>query len=293
MIVGRVNYAVQSVAGEGYSKKPISNCHKNFTCPISLSQLQKHCETSQLKFFPFLCRMKLFFIRLTKSLFIKLQLHRVFQPFAGAFLNLVYLTKLSKWAHQNRHVAYNDFWSKWDYTKREAMYQWVIDNEGLTGIINYLEFGVAGGHSFNWWMTKNTNADARFYGFDTFDGLPEDWGPFKKGSFSNNNELPVLKDERGKFYKGLFQQTVPGFLSELDTSRRNVIMLDADLFSATLYALTMLAPYLKKDDIILFDEFVVPTHEFKAYMDFIQSHYINMQLIAAANNYYFVAFKVV
>ncbi|MDE3124774.1 MAG: hypothetical protein KGK14_04610, partial [Bacteroidota bacterium] len=77
-----------------------------------------------------------------------------------------------------------------------------------------------------------------------------------------------------------------------DGSKRNVLMMDADLFSATLYALTALAPYLKKGDIIFFDEFVVPTHEFKAYQDFIQSYYCNLQLIAAANNYYFVAFKV-
>ena len=48
----------------------------------------------------------------------------------------------------------------------------------------------------------------------------------------------------------------------------------------------------KKDDIIFFDEFSVPTHEFKAFHDFIQSYYTNLELIAAANNYYFVAFKV-
>ncbi|TDH26227.1 class I SAM-dependent methyltransferase [Segetibacter sp. 3557_3] len=236
--------------------------------------------------------MKLFLIRFLKSFFIKLQLHRIFEPFSGFFLNMAYMTKFSRWAYENKNVAYNDFWGKWDYTKRSGMYQWVIEQELLTGPINYLEFGVAAGHSFDWWMTKNTHPDARFYGFDTFDGLPEDWGPFKKGAFSNNNQLPVLKDGRGKFYKGLFQQTVPGFLAELDNNRRNVIMMDADLFSATLYALTMLAPYLKKDDIIFFDEFVVPTHEFKAYSDFIQSHYTRLKLIAAANNYYFVAFKV-
>lgn len=172
------------------------------------------------------------------------------------------------------------------------MYKWVIDKEGLTTGINYLEFGVAGGQSFDWWMTQNTHPESRFYGFDTFDGLPEDWGPFKKGAFTNNNELPKLKDDRGKFYKGLFQQTVPGFLRDLDNSRRNVLMMDADLYSATLYALSSLAPYLKKGDIILFDEFVVPTHEFKAFSDFIESYYINLELIAAANNYYFAAFKV-
>jgi O-methyltransferase len=237
--------------------------------------------------------MKLFFIRLTKSLFIKLQLHRLFLPLQGLFLNLVYLSKFSKWAHENKKVEYNDFWAKWDYNKRYPLYKWVIDKEGLTQPINYLEFGVATGHSFNWFMTQNSNADSRFYGFDTFDGLPEDWGPFKKGSFSNNNALPTIKDNRGKFFKGLFQQTVPTFLKELDNGRRNVLMMDADLWSATLYALTMLAPYLKKGDIIFFDEFVVPTHEFKAYLDFVQSHYVNFELIAAANNYYFAAFRVV
>lgn len=237
--------------------------------------------------------MKLFLIRYTKLLFIWLQLHRVFGFISGAFANLYYLTKFSQWAFQNKNIAYNDFPCKWDYFKRNDMYQWVIENEKLTESINYIEFGVASGHSFKWWLQQNKNPQSKFYGFDTFDGLPEDWGPFKKGSFSNNDTLPEINDDRGKFYKGLFQQTVPTFVKELDNTRRNVLMMDADLYSATLYALTSLAPYLKKGDIIFFDEFVVPTHEFKAFLDFTQSYYIKLELIAAANNYYFTAFKVV
>lgn len=236
--------------------------------------------------------MKLFLIRFTKSWFIKLQLHRLFNPFVGFLMNLAYLTRLSKWAYANRNVAYNDFKSKWDYKKRYPLYQWVIDNERLTGAVNYLEFGVAGGESFRWFMERNQHVESRFYGFDTFDGLPEDWGPFKKGSFTNHNVLPEIIDNRGQFFKGLFQQTLPKFLPQLNNTRRNVIMLDADLWSATLYTLTTIAPYLKKDDIIFFDEFVVPTHEFKAFTDFVESHYLNIQLIATANNYYFAAFKV-
>lgn len=237
--------------------------------------------------------MKLFFIRYTKLVFIWLQLHRVFGLISGAVANLYWLTKFSQWAYQNKKVAYNDFPSKWDYYKRNNMYKWVIEKEQLTETINYVEFGVAAGHSFKWWLEQNKNANSKFYGFDTFDGLPEDWGPFKKGSFTNNNALPEINDGRGKFYTGLFQQTVPGFVKELDNTKRNVLMMDADLYSATLYALTSLAPYLKKGDIIFFDEFVVPTHEFKAYSDFVASYYINLELIAAANNYYFTAFKVV
>lgn len=69
-------------------------------------------------------------------------------------------------------------------------------------------------------------------------------------------------------------------------------MLDADLYSATLYTLTTIAPFLKKGDILFFDEFAVPTHEFKAFNDFSRSFTIDLKLIAAANNYYFSAFKV-
>ncbi|MGI8951407.1 MAG: class I SAM-dependent methyltransferase [Chitinophagaceae bacterium] len=237
--------------------------------------------------------MKLFLIRYTKLWFIRLQLHRLFGIFESLFLNLFYLTKFSFWAYQNKKIVYNDFPCKWDYEKRYAMYKYVIEKEQLRETINYIEFGVAGGHSFKWFLEKNKNAGSCFYGFDTFDGLPEDWGPFKKGSFSNNDQIPQINDARGKFYKGLFQQTVPSFIKECDFAKRNVLMMDADIYSATLYALTSLAPYFKKGDIIFFDEFVVPTHEFKAFLDFTKSYYINLELIAAANNYYFAAFKVV
>jgi len=237
--------------------------------------------------------MKLFLIRYTKIAFTWLRLHVFFNLFAKFFLNLYYLTKFSKWVSRNRKIPYNDFPSKWNYDKRYELYKWVIEKESLSTIpINYLEFGVAAGHSIRWFVGQNNNKESRFYGFDTFTGLPEDWGPYKKGSFNTSNKVPDINDQRCKFYQGVFQQTVPGFLKELNSSRRNVIMLDADLYSATLFALSSLAPFLKKDDIIFFDEFAVPTHEFRAYQDFVQSFYINLELIAASNNYYFVAFKV-
>ena len=237
--------------------------------------------------------MKLFIIRYTKIIFAYLRLHIFFNLFSGLFLNLNYLSRFSSWISKNRKVLYNDFPGKWDYNKRYPMYEWVIKHEGLsTRAINYIELGVADGHSFRWFVGQNPNAGSRFYGFDTFTGLPEDFGVYKKGQFDTNHKVPEISDPRVKFYQGLFQQTLPLFLAELNSQERNVIMMDADLYSSTLYALTTLAPVLKKDDIIFFDEFAVPTHEFKAFSDFIQSYYLNLQLIAAANNYYFVAFKV-
>ncbi|HEX5151823.1 MAG TPA: class I SAM-dependent methyltransferase [Parafilimonas sp.] len=237
--------------------------------------------------------MQLVIIRYTKILFSYLHLHRIFSPFNSFFSNLFYLNKLSKWINSNKKIEFNDFPTKWNYSKRYELYKWVINKENIYGQINYMEFGVASGESFKWFLEQNKNEKSRFYGFDTFDGLPEDWGPYKKGAFSNQNKPPEVNDRRAMFFKGLFQQTLPSFLKQLDGGTKNVIMLDADLYTATLYALTSLAPFLKKGDIVFFDEFAVPTHEFKAFLDFTQSYYVNLELIGAANNYYFTAFKVV
>lgn len=236
--------------------------------------------------------MKLKMIRFLKTTFIRLHLHHLFGWMNGFLENLLWMSRLSKWAATHEKVEFNDFPSKWDYTKRYDLYSYLIKKEGLENPINYLEFGVANGDSFHWWMTQNNHVQSRFYGFDTFTGLPEDFGHFKKGTFATGNNIPVIKDDRGQFFQGLFQQTLPGFLKTFDNSRKTVILLDADLYTATLFTLYSLVPFLKKGDVILFDEFVVPTHEYKAYTDFINSSYFDLELIGAANNYYFAGFRV-
>src|SRR5690606_12027975 len=135
----------------------------------------------------------------------------------------------------------------------------------------------------------NANGRSRFSGFDTFEGLPEDWGFYSKGDMSSS--MPQIEDERGSFYKGLFQDTLPGFIQDNNLEqRRKVIHLDADLYSSTLYVLTSLYPYLRKGDILIFDEFNVPNHEYLAVKNFVESFYIKLTLIGAVNNYFQVAF---
>jgi O-methyltransferase len=105
---------------------------------------------------------------------------------------------------------------------------------------------------------------------------------------------PDISDNRAKFIKGLFQDTLPGFLSEVNLNNgiRRIVHLDADLFSSTLFTLTSMAPHLKKGDILIFDEFNVPNHEFFAFKVFSESFYIRTKLIAAVNNYYQVAMMI-
>ena len=99
---------------------------------------------------------------------------------AKSFLLLMgYTLHLSKWIKkQNKTLKFNDFFVfKKKYDKRELLYEYVIKQQNLENeTIDYLEFGVASGKSFQWWLKRLTNDKNKFYGFDTFEGLPENWG---------------------------------------------------------------------------------------------------------------------
>jgi hypothetical protein len=231
-----------------------------------------------------------------KGLVIVIKPHILFGFLRRPMLFSYNTLSLSKWiSKQDRKGVYNDFYSsKRDYSKRYALYQNVLDTQGLATLpIDYLEFGVSQGYSFRWWVDANKNSDSKFFGFDTFEGLPEAWGAlFKKGDM--NAAIPNIDDKRVEFIKGLFQETFYPFTRshDLSSDRIRVIHLDADLFSSTLYILTSIAPFLKKGDILLFDEFNVPNHEFMAFQYFTQSFYVKTKLLGAVNNYLQVAFQI-
>ncbi|MEM7041040.1 MAG: TylF/MycF/NovP-related O-methyltransferase, partial [Bacteroidota bacterium] len=193
---------------------------------------------------------------------------------------------------KHSQLGFNDFYSrKWGYDKRYDLYAYILKAEQLTEPITYLEFGVAAGKSFKWWLAHSTHPDSRFYGFDTFTGLPEDWNELEAGSMSTDGAIPDVNDDRAEFLKGLFQDTLPDFIQRMPKDKRKVLMMDADLYTSTLYVLTSLAPYLKSGDVIFFDEFSVPRHEFLAWKNFVDSYRVDFEVLGAANNYYFLALK--
>jgi hypothetical protein len=231
-----------------------------------------------------------------KGLILYLRPHLFFYRLSRFFKSVHHLLELSKWISvQEKHTVLNDFYTPFrDYSKRYKLYKYVIEQYHLKDEpIDYLEFGVCEGYSYKWWMEHCVHTESRFYGFDTFEGLPEKWGVFSKGAMAAG--VPVLNDQRGRFVKGLFQETLPDFIKNVDlqNDKRKVIHLDADLFSSTLYALTSIAPYLKKGDILLFDEFNVPNHEFSAFKIFCETYYFKTRLLAAVNNYYQVAMIII
>jgi O-methyltransferase len=237
---------------------------------------------------------KLFFIRKLKALFLRLNLHILFEPFFNLVLNFAYLTRLSKWRKINTKLPFDDFYNKKvKYEDRFKLHEYVFETEKLEREINYLEFGVADGISFKWWINKNKNINSKFIGFDTFTGLPEDFGVMKKKDFDTKGILPDINDSRAEFRAGLFQHSLPKFIKEFNFDKRTVLHMDADLYSSTLFVLTMLGLKIKKDDIIIFDEFGVPTHEFRAFCDFFDSYMIQYKILGAINNYLQLAIKII
>ncbi len=230
-------------------------------------------------------------IRKFKYYFYKYGIHKILP---GEKLNFLgHLSTLSKWINDNKNLPFSDFPCKeFDYNKRLTLFQHVIDTEIKAEPIDYLEFGVSTGNSFRWWAENIKSPEAKFYGFDTFTGLPEDWGPFKAGAMSNGNKPPEMNDDRCSFYQGVFQKTLYDFLKTYKSDRKKVIHLDADLYSATLFVLTMLSPYMNKGDILLFDEFNVPLHEYKALKEWTEAFYPEYEVLGEVNNYYQIAVKI-
>lgn len=237
---------------------------------------------------------KLAAIQKAKSVFLKWGLDVVVHPFDSGLKNAVYLSDLSRWRKTHPVKGYNDFYQPdWKYDRRYKLYEALDKQEGIfTQPIDYFEFGVCGGESFKWWLEHNAEPSSKFYGFDTFEGLPEKWGPFEKGAMAVGLDSLDIHDPRASFYKGLFQDTLIPFLEGYKNTNRKLIHLDADLFSATIFALSQLYRFLQPGDILLFDEFVVPQHEFLAFKIFTESFYVDYEVIGAANNYLFVAIKI-
>lgn len=145
--------------------------------------------------------------------------------------------------------------------------------------LTYLEFGVKGGRSFKRIAERFAHADARFIGFDSFEGLPEDWLFQPAGQFSTGGKAPDLRDPRMRFVTGWFQNSLPGFLDENDLTHTSPLLVhyDADLYGSTLFVLAQLWQRTSGYH-FLFDEFF--QEEAMALYDFSRAFPVEIEFFA-------------
>ena len=132
-----------------------------------------------------------------------------------------------------------------------------------------LEFGVYSGRTLQLIADRFPN---KTFGFDSFDGLPEDWREgFPAGTFSTLN---VPEIEGTACIKGLFQETLDGFIARMldeGLTELSFIHLDADLYSSSKFCLNKLNDFIKPGCVIVFDEFMnypgFENHEYLAYTE--------------------------
>lgn len=142
------------------------------------------------------------------------------------------------------------------------------------------EFGVAGGKTLRHIAAQ---WDGRVHGFDSFEGLPEDWtGTAEQaGRFNLKGKLPRLTGN-AELHIGWFERSLPPFLAS-HQGPAALLHLDADLYSSTRTVLTAFRDRIQAGSVLVFDEYDnYPNwreHEFKAFQEFVTENGLDYKYI--------------
>jgi methyltransferase family protein len=155
------------------------------------------------------------------------------------------------------------------FKSRPQLYRHALAQAGDDGL--FLEFGVYKGDSIN--RLAELKPAVRWYGFDSFVGLPEAWTPgARAGAFSIAGRLPPVRNNV-TLIKGFFEQTMAPFAAQHPNEKVAFLHIDCDLYSATRTVFEHLGDRLQPGCIIVFDEFINyagwQDAEYKAFMEFI------------------------
>lgn len=149
----------------------------------------------------------------------------------------------------------------------------------------YLEMGV--------WQAKTINFIAALnpyqtiHGFDSFEGLPEDWDredlSFPKGTFHMDAIPPTLANV--EIHVGWFHKSLPKFKNEiLKKTPIAFLHIDCDLYSSTQTVFRSLETNIVDGTVILFDEFYnfpgFENHEFKSFNEFLSRNNFKAEYLA-------------
>ena len=158
---------------------------------------------------------------------------------------------------------------------------------------NYLEFGVFNGSSMGsaYLTAKKANLETmRFYGFDSFEGLPkgteDEHDILQEGfyccPFSKTKEClerrGVNTDEIN-WIKGLYQDTLnAGTIKKFDIGHIGIAFIDCDTYSSSKTVLDFLGPLINEPCIFCFDDWklydmdVKGTGEYRSFNEFLEEN---------------------
>lgn len=180
------------------------------------------------------------------------------------------------------------------FPDRVALHEFVAQS-GKRDRVLYLEFGVWHGESMRLWSSVLSNPASALHGFDSFEGLPEDWDEVHPaGTFDLGGHIPTFSDPRITLHSGWFSDTLPAFQAPAGFDH-TVIHLDADLYSSTKCVLDWLVtqPIFRPGLTLIFDEFMDPAHELRAFDEFLQATGAQFRFVGASSLFLQCAFACV
>jgi hypothetical protein len=145
------------------------------------------------------------------------------------------------------------------------------------------------------WSTRliSDACDRTVYGFDTFEGLVEDWQVddqtvVKRGVFSLSDPfaqrfirdtgvslhdgLPAALGRKVQFIRGSTYETLAPFLADRPAAPIRLFHMDLDTYESCLHALETCKDHFIEGSILVFDEYLVTNGEMRAFYEF-QSQY--------------------
>jgi len=164
----------------------------------------------------------------------------------------------------------------------------------------FCEFGVHEGETITHLAKTlaSRHGDVIVHGFDSFEGLPDDWFLGRKaGRFSLGGNAPSVPSNV-TLHKGWFKDTVPGFLRQ-HAGPASVLHIDADLYSSAITILNVMHEHgrIVTGTVIVFDEyFNYPgwqEHEYRAWKEFVNRTGIRFSYLGYAPCHYSAAVQVV
>jgi hypothetical protein len=186
-----------------------------------------------------------------------------------------------RWMHANGY----DVNHRVDY--REQLFDLAASQVAEREVL-YMEFGVFQGAATRSWSKLLRNPKSKLHGFDSFEGLPENW-VHPKGHFSVGGQVPQIDDDRVQFFKGWFEETLPSY--KFPSHEVLVVVLDADLYSSTNFVLNKIEDMIVPGTYIYFDEFNHQFDELRAFDEFIKRTGMKFSLVGATRSLAHVMFQ--
>lgn len=176
-------------------------------------------------------------------------------------------------------------------------HDWILRNQVNRQLVSsglILEFGVATGRTLN--HIGRIFSNKTVHGFDSFEGLPENWTSRMPAGFFARSSLPSVR-KNCELHVGWFDNTLPKFLSTNEKLPIALLHVDSDLYSSAKTILTLLNSQLVKDTVIIFDEYINypgwELDEFRAWQEFVNDNNITYEYIGRVSSHQKVAVRIV